>query len=173
MTLLVLSDTHGRRDRVLEVIALHPEAYAVLFLGDGIRDLPEELFALGRPMLAAVRGNCDMVWGSEPSLGEELLLSFGSYRFLLMHGHRYGVKSGTGRAVAYAAARGADVLLYGHTHVAEERYLPEGTDLGGKGSERPMWVFNPGSLGAPAEGHPSYGLIQIQNGQLLFSHGSL
>ena len=167
MTLLVISDTHGRRDRVQELLRLHREAEAVLFLGDGLRDLPEELCSSDRPRLFAVSGNCDPFTFGGASLGEEALLAFGSYRFLLMHGHRHSVKSGTERAVTYASARGADVLLFGHTHVREERYLP--ADEGGK----PMWVFNPGSLGAPADGEPSYGLIQIRGGQLLFSHGSL
>lgn len=167
MTLLVLSDTHGRRDRVREVLSLHPEASAVLFLGDGLRDLPEELCLSERPRLYAVSGNCDLFSTGGASLGEEALLPFETHRFLLTHGHRYGVKSGTGVALAHAAARGADVLLYGHTHMPEERYVPA------DGMEKPMWIFNPGSLGAPVTGKPSYGLIQLRGGQILFSHGSL
>lgn len=167
MTLLVLSDTHGRRDRVREVLSLHPEASAVLFLGDGLRDLPEELSLSERPRLYAVSGNCDSFFSGVASLGEEALLPFGPHRFLLTHGHRYGVKSGTGVALAHAAAREADVLLYGHTHLPEERYVP------GEGERKPVWIFNPGSLGKPAAGKPSYGLIQLREGQLLFSHGTL
>ena len=168
MTLLVISDTHGRSDRVREVLRIHPEASAVIFLGDGLRDLPEELVISERPKLYAVSGNCDPYTLSGFSLGEEALLSFGSpYRFLLMHGHRHGVKSGREHALAYASVRGADVLLYGHTHVPEERYFP--ADEG----RRPMWIFNPGSLGAPHGDAPSYGLIQIRSGQLLFSHGTI
>lgn len=167
MTLLVISDTHGREDRVRELLRLHREAEAVLFLGDGLRDLPEELCSSDRPRLFAVSGNCDPFTFGGASLGEEALLDLGSYRFLLMHGHRHSVKSGTERAVAYASVKGADVLLYGHTHVPEERYLPQ------KEGGRPLWVFNPGSLGAPWDGAPSFGLIQIRGGQILFSHGTL
>ena len=167
MTLLVMSDTHGRIDRVREVLRIHSEASAVIFLGDGLRDLPEELICSEHPRLYAVSGNCDPFLLGGCSLGEEALLDFGGYRFLLMHGHRHGVKSGRENALAYASARGADVLLYGHTHVPEERYLP--TEEGGK----PMWVFNPGSLGVPWDGLPSYGLIQIRGRQILFSHGTL
>ena len=167
MTILVISDTHGRSDRIRELLRLHSEASAVLFLGDGLRDLPQDLTVSERPRLYAVSGNCDPYLVSGISLGEEALVNFGSYRFLLMHGHRHSVKSGRERAVSYAMARGADVLLYGHTHVPEERYIPP--EEGG----RPLWIFNPGSLGAPQDGSPSYGLIQIRGGQILFSHGRL
>ena len=53
MTLLVISDTHGREDRIRELLRLHREAEAVLFLGDGLRDLPEELCSSDRPRLFA------------------------------------------------------------------------------------------------------------------------
>ena len=39
MRLLVLSDSHGRKKLLLEAVELHPEADAVIFLGDGERTL--------------------------------------------------------------------------------------------------------------------------------------
>ena len=39
MRLLVLSDSHGRKNLLLEAVELHPEADAVIFLGDGERDI--------------------------------------------------------------------------------------------------------------------------------------
>ena len=92
---------------------------------------------------------------------------------MMTHGHRLGVKSGIDNAVHHAVKRRADILLYGHTHVAEERYLPEGATIGEDSLSKPLWIMNPGSLGAPRNGEPSYGLIQIQNGQILLSHGTL
>ena len=59
MTVLVFSDTHGRRDRVEELLSHHRRADAVLFLGDGIRDLPYETCTEGGRLFAGVRGNCD------------------------------------------------------------------------------------------------------------------
>ncbi len=174
MKLVVFSDVHGRRHRVEELLALHANADAVLFLGDGIRDLPDSLHH-GGWSFAGVRGNCDLLWGesSDFSFFHEILLNFDSYTVMMMHGHMHNVKSGTDAAILYAAQRGADVLLYGHTHIPEERYLPEGTIIGAVTLSKPMWVMNPGSLGAPRFGDPSYGLIQIQRGQLLLSHGTL
>ena len=39
MRLLVLSDSHGRKNLLLQAVELHPEADAVIFLGDGDRDI--------------------------------------------------------------------------------------------------------------------------------------
>ena len=173
MKLLVLSDTHGRRDRVEAVLTLHSDARAVLFLGDGLRETVDLCENKGLP-LEAVRGNCDFFgfFGANP-MPEEQILSFGAYTVLMMHGHTKDVKSGTERAVAYAAQRGADLLLYGHTHSPKETYLPAGTEIGGMTLEKPLWVLNPGSLGNPNGGAPSYGLIEIRGKDLLLSHGTL
>ena len=174
MKLVVFSDVHGRSDRVLELLKLHRNADAFLFLGDGIRDLPNEIHTL-TPCFAGVRGNCDFSWekSSDFSLSEELLLNFGSYTVMMTHGHLYGVKSGMDSAIRCAAERRADVLLYGHTHVAEERYLPQNTEIGGITLSKPLWIMNPGSLGAPRNNKPSYGLLQIRNEQILLSHGTI
>lgn len=174
MKLVVFSDVHGRSDRVAELLKLHRNADAFLFLGDGIRDLPQDIHSLPS-CFAGVRGNCDFSFGNilDFSLAEELLLNFGSYTVMMTHGHLYGVKSGIDSAVRHAAVRHADILLYGHTHVAEERFLPEGTAIEGITLSKPMWIMNPGSLGAPRNGKASYGLVQIRNEQILLSHGTL
>lgn len=162
--IVVFSDLHGREDRARALVARHPDADAYLFLGDGLRDLPETAG------IAAVRGNCDFYAGDVPN---ERLLRFGEYTVMMMHGHTHSVKSGTERAIRYAAERGANILLYGHTHLPEERYLPEGYELEGYRLPGAMWIMNPGSLGEPRDGKPSYGLLQIRGGQLLLSHGSI
>lgn len=170
-TVVIFSDVHGRADRVRELLSLQRDATTFLFLGDGLRDVDESLFAARGKALVCVRGNCD---GFASGVSEETLLDLGGIRVLLMHGHRLSVKSGLDRALCYAAQKGADVLLFGHTHRPEERYFPEGTELSdGTRLAHPMWAFNPGSLGEPRGGAPSYGLLQIRNGQMLLSHGSI
>ncbi|MBQ9783801.1 MAG: YfcE family phosphodiesterase [Clostridia bacterium] len=175
MTALVLSDIHGRRDRVEEVLARHRNTDAVLFLGDGIRSLPYEACTAGGRLFAGVRGNCDgfCLFGDSYVYTEELLLNLGEYTVMMMHGHTRSVKSGIERGARYAAERGADLLLYGHTHVPEERYFPAGTEIGGYVLQKPLWVMNPGSIGEPRGGNPSFGVVELRHGQILLSHGTL
>lgn len=175
MKFVVISDVHGRADLVDAVARLHSDRDGILFLGDGIRDLDTDRLTSGGRLFAGVRGNCDPFFlrTANYDFAEELLLRLGEYNVLMMHGHTHGVKADHGRAAAYAASRGADILLYGHTHIPVEKYYPEGTELCGKILEKPLFVMNPGSLGEPRGRDHSYGLLQIKNGQVLISHGSL
>jgi putative phosphoesterase len=166
MTFVVLSDTHGRDDKIGEVLSMHRERDGVLMLGDCVRDMMSVRDAI------SVRGNCDGLAFCD-GIPTEQMLCFDGVRILMMHGHTHSVKSGTERAIAYALSRGADVLLYGHTHVREERYYPEGSEILGNKTEKPIYVFNPGSLATPSDGKPSFGLLQIKNGSVLLSHGTV
>ena len=171
MQLLVLSDSHGRADRVREVVSRCCGVDMILFLGDGLRDLsvltPEETMRL-----CSVRGNCDGFSMLSDDTPEERFLSLDAYHVLMMHGHTHGVKSGTERLVAYAAARGADLVVFGHTHEPMATYLPAGTAVGNTVLTRPMHVFNPGSLGLPRYGEPSYGRIDLRRQGIVCSHGA-
>ena len=162
MKILVYSDSHGRSARFESALEMHPDASYVLFLGDGLRDYATVRDRHEKRMFAAVSGNCDFMAGNTP---DELLLDIGGVKFLLMHGHKHGVKYGIMPAAAYAASKGADVLLYGHTHIKDNRYLTE--------TSKPIYVFNPGSIGQPAEGEPSYGIIEILSNGILLSHGKI
>ena len=91
-----------------------------------------------------VPGNCDG-WGAAVPVKKQINLAGKS--ILLSHGHRWGVKSGYATAIADARAVGADILLFGHTHIPLCRQLEDG-----------LWMMNPG----PARS--SYGLIEIEDG---------
>lgn len=173
MNILVLSDTHGRRhaiERVLEQINFRPSA--ILFLGDCVRDLEflaEDERYRDVPCYA-VAGNCDgsLVFPAyEPF---ERTLCLGGCRIVMMHGHTRGVKSSLTSALYYAAEQDADVLLYGHTHVPYECVISAERTRNGKA----LLVANPGSLGDPRDGsRPSFGVLTLQGGKPLFSHGIL
>ncbi|MBE6577954.1 MAG: YfcE family phosphodiesterase [Ruminococcaceae bacterium] len=166
MTFVVISDTHGRVDRIESVLSKNTMRDGVLFLGDCLCDVLDVRDAI------SVRGNCDGLVFSDGA-DTERMLCFDGVRILMMHGHTHSIKSGTDRAIAYALSKGADVLLYGHTHAREERYYPSGSEIAGVKSERPIYVFNPGSLGVPRDGRPSFGILQIKNGSVLLSHGTV
>ena len=177
MTLLVLSDSHGRADRVAEAIRLvRPDG--ILFCGDGLRDLTycDDPDLLGSCPLWAVAGNCD--WMSSPLFldgsalepEDEELITLGKIRILLMHGHKYDVKSSLLRAVYRAAEVEADLLVFGHTHVPLELHLRPDDDRSDLPVTKPLTLLNPGSLG---DRNASFATVTIRNGQLLCGHGSL
>lgn len=164
---LILSDVHGDSARLRQVLALHKDALGVIFLGDGLAEVTEATRAAGLPLFA-VRGNCDMLTATEEPCELERVIRIGSHSVLLLHGHTAGVKGGgDGGLVARAHASGADVVLYGHTHTRDERYLRAGE--GG-----PLLIFNPGSLGHPMGSGPSFGTLTAgDSGELLLGFGEV
>lgn len=178
MEILVISDTHGRRYAIEQVLGqLNFRPTTVLYLGDGLRDLS---VITGSDRYAdvsvfAVAGNCDgsiLFPSDEPEVRTVIL---GNLRVVMMHGHTHDVKWGLGEAIAYAAGKDADVLLYGHTHAPYEKTLPAGERLrDGTVLKKPLLVANPGSLGSPLYGqNPSFGVLTIKGEAPLFSHGTL
>ncbi len=171
MKLLVVSDIHGRYDRLIRVIQMHRDADALVFLGDGLRDLERaDVDSYGFTVFA-VKGNCDGTSFLHPEADPpaELCFTLGGFRFFALHGHTKGVKSGTNMAIYAAMEREADVLLYGHTHIPEEKYLRAEI----VGYSKPLRIFNPGSLGNSQDGRGHFGLIQVSGENLLMSHGSI
>lgn len=166
---LILSDSHGKIDAIGQVLQ-RSRPDLILFCGDGLRDLT----ALTLPCpVYAVRGNCDVftVPGFEDA-GDDLCLTIDGVKLLMTHGHRYGVKGGLGALVSHAVRLEADGVIFGHTHAPLEMTLrPES----GYASldvplTKPLYVFNPGSLGDFAH---SFGTLTVKGGVPLFGHGTL
>lgn len=160
MKFLVFSDSHGIGYRMREAVLRHPDADCCLHLGDGNREfvrLCDEMKIHGE----GVQGNCD----SEAAFDrppESLCLTLGGCPVFLCHGHRYSVKYGTDALVRAGVERGARLILFGHTHQPLEQYLPDEGESG-------VYLLNPGSI---AYTH-SYGIVTVQNGQLLTSIGEI
>ena len=145
MRILVLSDSHGRVDNMVQCVE-RTEPDHILHLGDCVRDA--ELLERQFPAIpmTTVPGNCDYGNPDEP----EKLIELGGKRILMMHGHTRGVKYDLQRAVYAAREYGADVLLFGHTHQPLVDY--DGT----------LYVMNPGTVGG--RGHNvTYGIITINS----------
>ena len=168
MEYLVISDSHGRADLV--DLALEKQVHkpdAILFLGDGLRDL--RVLEYQDLHVRCVRGNCDFYTAFEgQNVPEYALLEVGAYRILIMHGHTHGVKGGMERALGFAAESQADVLLYGHTHVPVQQWYAAGTRIGGHELQKPLLAANPGSL------HDGcFGTLSVRNEGMLFGFGKL
>ncbi len=163
MKILVLSDSHGDIYNLKEVLRIHRDANAVCFLGDGLRDV-DALYREVQNSAAwiCVRGNCDFYNLFDGcAVGKNAQIEYFGKRILLTHGDLYSAKYGLGGLISLAREREADVVLYGHTHIPKETYVNE---------ERPIYLFNPGSICYP---NGSYGLITLDEGGILFSHGKI
>lgn len=142
MRILVTSDTHGDVMSLRRAILAQPQAEAVIHLGDGEGDVSLLRSTFSDRMFLQVQGNCD--WGSAlPVKGE---FEAQGVKLFYTHGHAYGVKSGDGTILSAARDHKADILLYGHTHMAREDY------------QDGLYIMNPGRLSG---WEPSYGTIDI------------
>ncbi len=151
MKILVLSDTHGSIERAEEVIRQNRKSDLIIHLGDNIRDADDLSYIFPEILMESVRGNCDFVAPETPS---EKLLEYMGVRIFITHGNAYSVKNGYSRLIHKAAHVDADLVLFGHTHIAE-------TFAHGKAI-----FLNPGSLSEPRSGRkPSYAVIELMEGK--------
>lgn len=165
MKCLVFSDSHGSAYGIRRALNIHPDAEVIFYLGDGLSDL-ESFIQDKTKMWIAVRGNCDF----SALLGDTMVKKTDSItllgtRIFLTHGDLYGVKYGLDGVMRLAVDHNADIVLFGHTHMPLEKYIP--TESGG------YYLFNPGSVGGGLGGRASYGVINITEQGVLLSHGTL
>ncbi len=147
MKILIVSDTHRRNDNYMKLLELLKPLDMVIHCGDTSGSEYALTRAADCPVQIVV-GNNDYF----SSLPRELLFSAGKYKIWVTHGHDYGVSFGTERLKQAARERGADIVLYGHTHVPViDR------------SSKDVVAVNPGSISFPRQdGHkPSYCIMEI------------
>ena len=149
--LLILSDSHNSTGAVERILHAENDATAVIFLGDGLRDLEEALTLYPKMKVYAVAGNCDF-GALEPLDG---LAAFDQVVVFYTHGHMYGVKYDLDTLADAAEARGAEVALFGHTHIPVAKQH-------GK-----VFLFNPGSCGRCYTGPNTYGILTLADGKVV------
>ncbi len=135
MKILIISDSHGYHDLIRQAIGREAPIDMLIHAGDVEGDLEQILGNKREYEIRVVAGNMD--WSDK--LEDELCFSVGSHVFYLTHGHRFGVHSGTYRLTERARDLGADVAIYGHTHVPDY------------GTENEVMVINPGSIAKPRQ----------------------
>ena len=112
-----------------------------------------------------MRGNCDIF---APLEDEEQTVIFDGLKIFMTHGHRYMVKSGYTVAIEKALAKGADILLFGHTHQPVSIIISAGEKVGDTVAKKDLLVFNPGSI---REGH--FGSLTVKSGQALLNNACI
>lgn len=143
MNICVMSDSHGRTDRIDEVLSRHSDIDLLIHAGDHADDV------INRKDIPVktVCGNCDLP-GSAP---EEELMEVGGIRILLAHGHLFKVKQSLLRLQYRAKETGASLVIFGHSHVP---IIVE---------EEGIVFCNPGSLSHPrgTVSVPSYAILSV------------
>lgn len=149
MKILVVSDTHGDFHSLLKAVKAQPDAEVIVHCGDGDEQVQLLKDTYKDKMIVGVRGNCD--WNS--FLPSKETLSILGKKIFITHGHLYNAKVGLYQILCAAREEGADILLYGHTHIAMNAY------------EDGLYMMNPGSC----HGYmASYGILEItENGDVL------
>ena len=141
-----MSDSHRIEETMLNAVATEsPEL--ILHLGDYDKDCAPIEYEYPDIPLRSVRGNCDR---SSENLDVDEFTA-GGKRFFMTHGHLYGVKMGYSRIIDAASCRGADILLFGHTHI---QYCAKSGNL---------TIINPGSVSL---GEKTYAIIELNNGEI-------
>lgn len=154
MRVLIISDTHGRRANLEEVLEREESLDMLIHLGD-VEDDDDYIETVVDYPTHIIAGNNDYF----SFLSKEKEIKIGKYKVWITHGHNYYVSMDTKRLRQEAVARGVDIVMFGHTH---KPYIDVGGDL---------MVINPGSLSYPRqEGRkPTYIIMETDvNGNANF-----
>lgn len=153
MKILVVSDTHRAAfQSVLGKLKEERDVTILIHCGDNYNDAKSIADMMGIRDFYRVLGNCD----HDVSDGEDLLeLNIENKRFLVTHGHLQHVKDGMDTLKALAEEKNADVVLFGHTHMA---YMK---------TEDGILYFNPGSTILPKGCRAGYGIIEIIDNKIV------
>lgn len=146
MKVLIVSDTHGNHKNLDEILDLAGKIDMFIHLGD-VEGGEAYLDAVVDCEKHIVRGNNDFF--SELPREEEFYI--GKYRVFITHGHSYYVSLDPEHITEEGKSRGADIVMFGHTH---KPYFHKTADI---------TVLNPGSVSYPRqEGRKgSYMIIEM------------
>lgn len=149
MKLLIVADSHGDVSLLKNNIEIINKCDMIIHLGDHDYDIDKISEFTDKPIVA-VRGNNDYT----DRFDKEKILRIGNHKLFLTHGHKYKVHSGTERLYYKAQELGADISLYGHTHIFN--YENDGQIL----------ILNPSSPSLSRDGHNSFVVMDIDGDEV-------
>ena len=144
MKILVFSDIHNKTGILTKLVNKIDPNY-IFFLGDGADVVLDELGDTYKNKLFLVKGNSDIL--VKMPLIKQIVLE--NTKFLLTHGHKYGVKSSLVELYELAKEENVNVVCFGHTHRAFCEYIND------------ILFFNPGTLGSIRSEENTYGILEI------------
>lgn len=146
MRIAVISDTHRENKYISMAKELIKDADILIHLGDNTDDV-KILADNFKGKIYAVAGNCDF----SAKYPKEGMIEVNGIKIFYTHGDLYGVKSSLTNIYYRGRELGADIVLFGHTHI--------------HGIERTegMTLMNPGSISLPHFKGRYVGIIDIDN----------
>lgn len=150
MKVVVISDTHGYVESCINALRKIKDIDLILHLGDYSKDVISIKKEINIDIVN-VRGNCDI---HDNETLDDRLIEIKGIKIFLTHGDLYRVKHGLNDIYYKAKELGAEVALFGHSHMA--------TIIKHDG----ILFLNPGSPALPKGGtKSSIGLLYIdENG---------
>ena len=151
MRIGIVSDSHGDVRVFNDMLAVPGAAEVELWLhaGDFAPDA-DDLELLSGRRVVRVLGNCDLF---VDGVYEEAIVEVAGHRIFLTHCHLFNVRFDTAMLQEAARAAGADIAVYGHTHIALEE----------RGE---VTVLNPGSIARPRDDQRgSFMLVELNAGE--------
>jgi putative phosphoesterase len=152
MKIGIVSDSHGSYQAIDSMLA-HKEAQGValwLFAGDIAMDADYLAMVTDKEVIR-VAGNNDWPGGHLPDYETA---DIAGHTILLTHGHLFGVNFGLNNLQQAALAVGADIAVYGHTHVAVQEIIDN------------VLIVNPGSVARPGDAaNGSFMVMDLQPGK--------
>lgn len=113
MRILVVSDTHGYIDNVINYIEANEKPDMIFHLGDYVSDGIEIGKRFNIPT-KIVRGNGDYM---EEDFKYDEIVKVKDKKMLLTHGHKYNISFSIDRLIYRGRELGVDYILFGHTHI--------------------------------------------------------
>ncbi len=149
MKIVVVSDTHGKIDHFVSRIKSMDKPQLIIHLGDYAED-GEKIQSLTNIETVIVKGNGDYF---NKIYEEDKIFEIGGKKFFITHGHKYGVRYRLDNLMYKGEEVGADIILFGHTHVPV--ILKESN----------MMIMNPGSVSYPRgfAREKTFGIIEVRN----------
>lgn len=146
MKVIVVSDTHNSIYTFIEKVKTMDKPDLILHLGDHNSDGERIEEELGVKVIQ-VKGNGDFA----SLYKEDELIDIKGKKIFLTHGHKYRVYYSRDSLYYKGLELGADLVLYGHTHIPEIVH------------EENMIIMNPGSPTSPrgSDMKPTFGLLEI------------
>lgn len=153
MKILVVSDSHGDRDVLVELKELYQDKMDRMFhCGDSELEATDEIWE----SFVTVKGNMD----DDQQLKLEQVVEVGNERFFMAHGHHHDVKFTMVPLLEAAKKNQANFAFFGHSH-----------ELGVEKRDN-ILLLNPGSILQPRGKYTikTYAIIDIEKTDLTVTY---